>query len=808
MNWQDPANANDTGQTFGMSDNVYMLGTFTATNTVMAIQENMLVSSSGNFNCLVLRAVGWNPPPYFTVQPNSGVRYLGTNGTLSASAAGDATIPSPTIIYQWQAGPTNGPFTNLVEGAKYAGTTTGTLNVSNLTASDGLPAYQLVARNGGGSITSSVANIYVIPRTLVGQWFAGASNLTDVSGYSPTGTHDGYAVSGSAYSFSSDVPPGQSGQSLLLSAGNTGIAIGNSSTVDANYTNTFDADISAAMTVACWAKGTPGGWNPWVSKYGEGPGWQLRVNNSSDPCWTIRGTGGTEDMATGTATPTDGFWHHYAGTYSALTGIRNLYVDGVLAVQETGQGPYNLAPAEHLVIGAKDSPPGNSFGNYFTGEIYDVRVYDYDLTSNQVAVLAALPDPVILGQPPTNTTAYAGFNVQISATVRGTAPITNQWKFNGTNLVDGAYGGVIILGSTSNVLTIYGVTTNYVGVYSLAVTNSLGSTVSSNAMLTLVNTVPPPATNLVGNWLAPLAGNFNDVSGYTPAHTHDGGLIGNKSYNWTSDVPPGAPAGAQSLYLNNSGLVISNTSSTQDTNVGQAYESTFDVGISNRFSLTFWAKGWPGGWNAFVSKYGEGPGWQLRNDGNNNVSPCWTIRGNGGTVALGTAVYGNSEDMAATSLTYGNDGNWHFYCGTYDVTAGQRMLYVDGNLAAYTTGEGQYNTSPATHLCIGAKDQPNGNNFTGYFTGQIYDVRIYNVALSTLQQAYLYSPPPPPRPAFSVKPAVTTGSHGKQFVLTWSYGTLLQATNVAGPWTTNTATQPYTVIISNAPSMFFKLSYP
>jgi hypothetical protein len=87
-------------------------------------------------------------------------------------------------------------------------------------------------------------------------------------------------------------------------------------------------------------------------------------------------------------------------------------------------------------------------------------------------------------------------------------------------------------------------------------------------------------------------------------------------------------------------------------------------------------------------------------------------------------------------------------------------------------------------------------------------VRIYNVALSGPQQASLFTPPPPPVPAFSVKPAVTTGPNGKQFVLTWSYGTLLQATNIAGPWTTNAATQPYTVIISNAPVMFFKLSNP
>ena len=151
-----------------------------------------------------------------------------------------------------------------------------------------------------------------------------------------------------------------------------------------------------------------------------------------------------------------------------------------------------------------------------------------------------------------------------------------------------------------------------------------------------------------------------------------------------------------------------------------SYENTFDVGISNSITVSFWAKGLPGAWNAGCPSMVEGPGWQLRSDGNNNVSPCWTIRGNRGTVAteeLSPCRYGNSEDMAATSLTYGNGGNWHFYCGTYDLTRGSRNLYVDGVLAAHDDRQGQYTTSPATHLCIGAKDQPNGNNFTGYFTG-------------------------------------------------------------------------------------------
>ena len=55
-------------------------------------------------------------------------------------------------------------------------------------------------------------------------------------------------------------------------------------------------------------------------------GWQLRVNNAGpNAAWTIRGTGGNEDM-TSSFGSNDGNWHHYAGTYSRSTGVRSLYV--------------------------------------------------------------------------------------------------------------------------------------------------------------------------------------------------------------------------------------------------------------------------------------------------------------------------------------------------------------------------------------------------------------------------------------------------------------------------------------------------
>ena len=118
--WQDPANPADVTISFKMGDNVYTLGTFTASNAVQTIQQNLTDSGAGNFNCMVLRAVGFNPPPYFALQPTNQSLFA-TNATLVGIAGGDASLG--TIGYQWMAGPVGGPYTNLTEGGKYTGTT-------------------------------------------------------------------------------------------------------------------------------------------------------------------------------------------------------------------------------------------------------------------------------------------------------------------------------------------------------------------------------------------------------------------------------------------------------------------------------------------------------------------------------------------------------------------------------------------------------------------------------------------------------------------------------------------------------------
>ncbi|GEM_PF-1226663 len=758
----------------------------------------------------VLAIYGVNPPS-ISVEPNDVTVVEGVPVRLQVTAAG-----TPPLSYQWQLNGTN--IDLLPNATNFVGIDSNVLTILRVTASE-VGRYRVVVTNLYGSVTSREAVVSIKPRALVGRWFAGTPSLADVSGFRPAGTHDGYVVGGNYY-FTNEAPPGLSGQSLVLNSGvsepDTAIVINNTSIYDPGYTNTFDEEIDGLFTVAFWAKGgLSDRWLPWVSKYGEnGLGWQLRNGGwvpagTTIPCWTVRGGGwgggeflvgcgptwskdaDREDLHAAisgagedaTYYYTDNDWHLYVGTFNVYTGERKLYIDGILRGWMINNPPNTLAPESHIVIGGRDTG-GGAIEAFTACQVYDVRIYNYELSEEEIRAL--MPDPVIFSQPPASVTGYVGGKVTLAARVGITEPITNQWQLNGVDLVDGEYNGTIIIGAKSNVLTMINLTTNMAGVYRLVVSNPKGIYVGSNVVLSVVPVQTPPANALVGAWFCGEA-TLADVSGYTLAGTHDGYKVGTGTYVFTNDVPPGKPAGYSLALLGNCAIAISN-SSTLDP----GYVNTFDDGLS-AMTVMFWAKGIPGSeWNPFVSKYGEsGEGWQLRRDGASPARPCWTLRGTGG-----------AEDMSGVN-PFPTDGEWHHYAGTFDPITGVRCLYVDGVLVAMQTGQGPYTLAQTSHLVIGGRDN-GGDNFGNWFVGQLYDVRIYNVALTEAQINSAVVPEVVERPAFVGLPVL----QGDKLIINWTRGTLLQATNIFGPWVPVTSTPPYTNDIMTAPQLFFRLRYP
>jgi len=98
------------------------------------------------------------------------------------------------------------------------------------------------------------------------------------------------------------------------------------------------------------------------------------------------GVGNPDTTITSTTAINDGYWHHVAVTRNALTGLMQLYVDGVLETSATGP------------FGPKTSPPDLRIGSiqtgvlagFLSGTMDDVQIFN--------RVLNAAEIPVVMGQ--------------------------------------------------------------------------------------------------------------------------------------------------------------------------------------------------------------------------------------------------------------------------------------------------------------------------------------------------------------------------------------------------------------------------
>ncbi|MGH7975433.1 MAG: SBBP repeat-containing protein, partial [Limisphaerales bacterium] len=99
--------------------------------------------------------------------------------------------------------------------------------------------------------------------------------------------------------------------------------------------------------------------------------------------------------------------------------------------------------------------------------------------------------PEIVTQP-TNQDIGVGSTATFNVTASGTTPVSFQWQFNGTNLMDGtSIGGASSFGiATNSTLTINNAQTTNSGTYTVVVTNGTGMVTSSNAVLTVTNILP------------------------------------------------------------------------------------------------------------------------------------------------------------------------------------------------------------------------------------------------------------------------------------------------------------------------------
>ena len=238
------------------------------------------------------------------------------------------------------------------------------------------------------------------------------------------------------------------------------------------------------------------------------------------------------------------------------------------------------------------------------------------------------------------------------------------------------------------------------------------------------------ADALIGRWIGGST-SLTNYSTYTPSGTHDGVAVGSSAglLAWSADVPAGFAGSSLDLTANNVAVLITNTA-TDDL----SYTNTFDEGISNRFSAAFWFKasaaGAPPLAGTWFGKSGNTPfGWKSR-----PLQPKadFTLRNNSG----------ESVASSMTSSNDVNDGAWHHVACVFDGTVSFRKIYVDGVLQKQTTGTPYgVNLAPGSHLVIGANQgTAAGSAISSFFPGKMYDVRIYNYALTDVGVLQIFTP--------------------------------------------------------------------
>jgi uncharacterized delta-60 repeat protein len=164
-----------------------------------------------------------------------------------------------------------------------------------------------------------------------------------------------------------------------------------------------------------------------------------------------------------------------AGNFETINGVprqgvARLYPDGTLDLSfEPGAGTLGSSADCHLCPGLVVESSGAIlvWGSF--------RDYDGIPVSGIVRLHGGDATPFITEQP-VSQTPNSGEAVTLAVTVTGTAPLTFQWACNGG----------IVRGATNAMLALSKLSRRHSGIYAVTISNAVGVTVSSNALLSVL----------------------------------------------------------------------------------------------------------------------------------------------------------------------------------------------------------------------------------------------------------------------------------------------------------------------------------
>jgi hypothetical protein len=152
------------------------------------------------------------------------------------------------------------------------------------------------------------------------------------------------------------------------------------------------------------------------------------------------------------------WWFNQSGNNNLYLNIANSNVTFVVAFSSWQQQTIYLGPGSQTIKWVYSV--AGSFGDSFQGYV------------DEVSYTPGASAPIITVQPPSQS-QVPGVNATMRVTAAGTPPLHYQWRFN----------GVEIPGATDSSCVISNIQAADLGDYTVEVTNSTGSIVSSNAAL-------------------------------------------------------------------------------------------------------------------------------------------------------------------------------------------------------------------------------------------------------------------------------------------------------------------------------------
>lgn len=546
-------NNNGTRCFYGTIDNVAVFNKALNTNQILGIFTN-----------------AWGQPAFpvsLVSQPQSRSIYAGLTATLSASFQGSAPFH-----YQWQgAVQGSGNFTNIPAGGNVSGAPSATTsgNSAALVITNAGPTnfadYLVVVTNAENAVTSSVATLIIQPRSGEGYQLAvinskpiafyefnetgnpatnGVVAFDYIGGfngiYGPSNLDgfDGITGPVPAEGFPNFLPSNLATEFIPTNIGGSLGATSSPVRVPPWNLNANTVTITAWINPNAMTNGQPSPAIAMCRKFG------LVTNGTTTASgFTIEGFNAGR--------PVLGYnWNDDAATYGWVSGVivpTNQWSFVALAVGpsfaqvylfntnqvSTAVNIHNHAAApfdSDTLIGEDpfdDGGNGERAGDrVLDATLDDVAVYNRTLLLSDLVNLFKAASGITYGIPaitkgPGSLTVVAGQTAQFSVTATG-GLLSYQWASaphgSGlfTNLTDGTLpNGAIIAGSATTNLTISNVTSAQAADYVVAVTNGLGSVLSSPvATLTVLPPLPATITNktLVGTTLT-LAGSGGQANG-------------------------------------------------------------------------------------------------------------------------------------------------------------------------------------------------------------------------------------------------------------------------------------------------------